>query len=62
MAGIEPTIGMKHLWAIFFFFLTRENWMVVFASRRNNGNATCHIYKERDSRGCMKRNSSCIKK
>jgi hypothetical protein len=41
-----------------FFFSTRENWVVVFASRESNGNATCHLNKERDSCGCGKRNSS----
>jgi hypothetical protein len=51
-AEIEPTMGMKPLWALFFFFFffsTRENWVVVFAGRRNNGSAACYLDKERDS-------------
>lgn len=41
-----------------FFFSTRDNWVVLFASRGNNGNTTYHPDKERDSRGCGKKNSS----
>jgi hypothetical protein len=49
IAKIEPTMSMKPLLA--FFFSTRENWVVVFASRRKNGNVACHLDKERKSSG-----------
>jgi hypothetical protein len=52
IAEVEPTMSMKPLLAIFFFFfLTKENWVVVFASIRNNDNVACHLDKERESRG-----------
>jgi hypothetical protein len=38
---------MKPLWL--FLFSTRENWVVVFASKGNNGNVACHIDKEREN-------------
>jgi hypothetical protein len=57
MARIWPTMGMKPFWTIF-FSSTRDNWVVLFASRGNNGNTTSHPDKERDSRGCGKKNSS----
>jgi hypothetical protein len=56
IAGIEPTMSMKHLWA--HLFSTRENWVVVFASKGNYGNAACYLNKERDPHGCGKRNIS----
>jgi len=43
-----PIMSIKPLLA--FFFSTRENWVVVFASRRNNGNVACHLSKERELR------------
>jgi len=54
-----PELSQLWAWNIFghFFFSTRENWVVVFASRRNNGSVACHLDKERDSCGCVKRNS-----
>jgi hypothetical protein len=52
-------MGIKHLWA--FLFSTRENWVVAFAGRGNNESTACHLDKERDSRGCGKRNSSGTK-
>jgi hypothetical protein len=62
MVGIWSTMGMKPLWTLFFIYLfifpTRDNWVVLFASRGNNGSVACHLDKERDSCGCGKRNNS----
>jgi len=35
---------------------------VVFVSRRNNGSASYHLNKERDSRGCGKRKCERMRK
>jgi hypothetical protein len=56
MVEIGPTIGMKPLWI--FLFQQKRIERVVFTSRGNNGSVACHLEKERDSRGCGKRNSS----
>jgi len=59
MARIGPAMGIKLFWFFFFFFFQQERigW-AVFVGKGNNGSATCHLDKERNSHEFRKRNSS----